>query len=388
MLFKLYDKAYNYLLEGIISAKDNRYFLLKLIFGTFLISIFFAFPPYHVINANMYEVYWTPILDQIADPFHPKQYELATHAAKRGFRLTVPVLANILGFKIWGCIILQSLFGIYSLFLTFRLFNKIFNDVVVATFLLLSFIFIYVGFGAFYDLRGMFDNIAIGFLLIALNYSNPFIVFISILASAFTDERGLIASSLIFLYYSVSFNEDKKLRFTILNFDYQKFAILTSWIFYFLCRFYLSHYKGFYTSTDGANFILALNQLNNLPLGIFSALEGFWLILISSLLILLKNKDYLISIFIIVISLIILFVGSCVTDLTRSMMYIFPVCFIGSHIIFNNESHENIRKLAFLVLVISFLFPSYYFYGEFYTRWCFPLPFRIIHMLNSYFLKM
>ncbi|TAG52937.1 MAG: hypothetical protein EAZ27_11640 [Cytophagales bacterium] len=384
MIFKWFNDFFVFLKQKININFLSKYYIAKLIIFCFLLSIFFAFPPFHVIYFNLYDEYWLPILKQISDPFHPVVYEASTHAAKRCFRLTVPVFANIFGLKTWGCIFIQYVFGFLNIWLTYKLFIEIFNDIISATFLTISLVFIYLGFGAFYDLRGMFDTLAVGFLLLSMYFKNPIAIFIFIIMCAFTDERGLVASSFIWVYYSIS-SKENQISYSIFSINKQKIALISAWTIYFVLRIFLTQYFGFYTTTNNANLGIVLKLMNNAPLAIWSALEGFWLLLFPAFYYLFMSKNYYFSTAFAFSILISLLVGMSVFDLTRSVMYIYPSVFVAGMILNSKESIFMIQKQAYLILILCFLFPSYYFYGILSTRWCYPLPFRILHILENYF---
>ncbi len=382
MLFLINRRIYSWICDKVVYFAQFKYFSLLFIFFCVVVSIFFAFPPFHVIVFNKYDEYWVPILLQIQSPFNPVVYPSELHAAKRCFRLTVPIIAHYLNFKVWGCILLQYVFGVVSIWINLKLIMRFTNDIIISVLLTISFVFIYVGFGAFYDLRGMFDTISIGFILLAMYLRSPLLVFILTLLSSFTDERGLIASNILWIFFS--FRDDKSGEFDIFKLNSCKIALILSWLVYFALRYYLIHKLDFYTATGGVTFKLIVEQMNNMPLAFWSALEGFWVLIVLFFTYSVRTKKYLFSLICLISLLISLTTAMMVGDLTRSAMYIYPFIFVALIYVSKHEPTSDLRKVAYLVLVISFLFPGYYFFGENFTRWCYPLPFRAIHVLNSY----
>jgi hypothetical protein len=340
--------------------------------------MFLSFPCYERISKE-YQVYWQALHEKNAAPFSGKEYTAESHEAKLTFRMTIPLIANLLGLKTLGILILQGLFGFLLFWVSAHLFEKITEDPVSALLLTLSLSFIWAGKCSFVELRGMFDGVALFFLVMSCYFRNPLLIFAGIFLASWTDERGLIASTLVFLFWW--FTKGMSLKNII---SLQTSAVIGAWIAYFLTRYWLIHVCHFKTVV-GSNLGVScfIRQMSNMPGGIWTALEGNWILVLIALAFLFKSKEYLPALMYALAILLLIVVAMAVIDITRSMAYIFPAMFIAVMIIQkkSTESVHSFRKIMLLATTISFIYPAYYFDGPFQALWTYPFPLYILRLM-------
>lgn len=354
------------------SITANRYWLLLAALLLTTTALFFSFPSYGDINPKE----WAPLFEKAANPFANGSYADGTHAAKLSFRLVLPLIIHYLHLNITGVLILLGIIGVLNFYLVVKLAHTILQDKQQAFITGLCSALIYFGKCSFTDLRGtMFDGLAICFLLSAMLSRHYLATAIFIFLSAWCDERGLIASALIWLYFVIKNDEP---AFFKKIFSKQLSAIYLAWIAYITIRYVLSTTYGLHTDTKGVGLSVLLNQINNIPMGIWSALEGLWLLVIMGGALLYRNKRYIELLKYIGICGIILILGLSVVDITRSVVYIFPIVFIALYLINKYCEKEMLHKLLWYALILCFVYPAYYTGGKSSIWWTYPLPLQML----------
>jgi hypothetical protein len=345
-------------------------------------SLFFAFPSYDVYWKGVeFRSNWDALYRQIENPFQYYPYESNTHEAKMAFRLFVPVFAHFLHLKATGIFVIQYISLLMFFYLSGLLFWKITKDKVSTFLLTLACSFIFAGNVLVSDLRAVFDGVAFTLLCLALYSRYTITTFLAVFLACFTDERALIASSLIYLWFFIT--QQELISINLKSFFIVKpkiIAILCAWAAYFTGRYILTTMYGFRTETGGTTFFR--EQINNLPIGIVSGLEGFWIIIGISVSILLYEKKWILFAIYMLLMSIIIFVAMSVADITRSMAYLFPAIFISLYLISKVENKHTIRYISFVVLLLC-LFPTYYVEGEDRVQLFYPLPLQIIRIIAS-----
>ncbi len=337
-----------------------------------VVSLFFSFPSYSDINSEE----WKPLFEKADNLFGNSSYGDGTHAAKLTFRMVLPAIVHFAHLNMTGVLVLLGIVGMLNFYLVLRLAYNILNDKREAFMVGLCSALIYFGKCSFTELRGtMFDGLAIFFLLCAMNTRRNVLLALFVLLAAWCDERALVASALIWVYYIVK--NDKK-RIGLQLFAPQALWIYTAWFLYIAKRYYLSTYMGMHTDTKGVGLSVLLDQINNIPLGVWSALEGLWLVVIYAMLMLYRHKQFFALFAYAVVCGIILLLGLSVVDITRSVVYIFPAVFIGLKIVKDHYDKDAMMKLLWMALILCFVYPAYYTGGKSSVWWTYPLPLQLL----------
>jgi len=314
---------------------------------------------------------WQAIFTQIKNPFEDHTYHDVTHQSKLTFRLSVPLIAKLFHLSITGIIFLQYIFGFLLFYISSSILKQITKDNFTTLIITLSIPFIYAGRVSFIDIRGVFDGIALFFLVVSMFKRNMIIITTAIIMTSFTDERGLIASSLVFVYWYIHESNEKRKLFT----KYTSSVVLGG-VIYLILRLFLSCFFHLSTQSGGIGFNVLASNLNLLPLGTWHGLEGNWMLVLIALFTLIFNKDKLTLLFFILSISIVLITGSLVADVTRSMAYVIPALFISILIIQKNDSLMFMRRLSVIVLLICFIYPAYNSGSNNIVEWNYPLPIR------------
>ncbi len=343
-----------------------------------LIVLFFSFPSYERIDTE-FASNWDAVLDQSENPIqNDLKFDPSSHQSKLTFRLTMPLIIRFLGLNVTGVLVLQAFIGILIFYFTTRIFERITKDSVSAFFLTLSFAFILAGKVSFTEIRGIFDGLAIFFMIFAIYFSNPILIFTGVFLASWTDERALIASIFISLFWVWQNKNEVSFKRWI---NKQTIAVVFGWIAYFGVRIFLTKFYGLKTETVGIGISYVINQTNNVPIGIWSAFEGLWLVIFSAIFILIKSKDYFFVFSYLLSVTLVLFVALAVFDISRSMTFIFPALFVALSIIVKKEDILHFKKIIFFVMVICFIYPVYTTSGVYFIHWQFPLPVQFLRYM-------
>lgn len=366
------------MLSGMDRIATGIYWALRSALVIAMMSLFLHFPAYgylidHLVGRSDLPE-WNNVLAQRDQLFTPQEHSPETHRAKTAFRLTVPVLAKVLRLDIVGLMALSTFIGVLDLYLSLLLAERFTNDKRQAFLFTLCLAMIYAGSAAFFDVWGFFDAFGYFFLLLALYARRQwYIVFLAVFLASFTDERALIASSVVFVFH---WQEHR--RQGAANLPINALACAAAWCLYFLCRWGLSARFHFQTHTD----LIGLPSLKmNEPLLMWSAwmmFEGGWLLVLPMFLIPMFRVDQRRYIPYAWCALLIFAVGICVMDTTRSVAY-------GSIILvpalcYATETWDRIRtqRILLFAALVSLLQPMNFMLGGRELLSVDPLPIKII----------
>lgn len=387
MLESIFNNQYHKLIAFLERWLATRFWYLKVTFISTLLIFIFSFPNYDLISSSeTISSLHLAIEKQIASPFTPQVYPIASHQAKIGLRITVPLIAHCLNIGVLGCLAIQHLLGFIFLNLSSVLIHSVTKDKIIAAFFTLSLSCCYVAKAFFLDTGGVFDGYAFLFILICMLPNTPkSVIFICLLASHFIDERAIIATGFVFLWWIVQDNAIETNPFKWLLVSPKAFIVLISMLATLLIRYYLANEFGLKTPTGNeaaAGLGIIRQNWPLLPLGIFSSIEFFWVVILASFLLIIQKKYVVFGSLFICVILSTQMVSLMVYDLTRSSAYVFPSLTIACVLISKTENVYFLRKTAFLLLICMFLFPSQYV--ETYSGCTWESP--IVPKILKYFL--
>jgi len=227
--------------------------------------------------------------------------------SKKVFRLTIPVLINLMYLNPTIVILFQIAAGYLTSVFSYKLSFRLLKDPVQATFLTAGLAFLYFVVLLFHQ----FEN---------LNDSK--------------------------IYICDVFKINKRVA-----------AVLGAAVLYVAIRLFLSMQFDMHTPLNGANFHVFNRTYYYFLIGNLTFFEGFWLLLMFALILLFYRKDYLRLILLTSSFLIIMVVSFCVSDITRSGAFAVPLVFIAVDYLKQSQSVLTMRKLLFLCLLVSFFIP-------------------------------
>ena len=329
-----------------------------------LIVLFFATPSFQIIPEH-----WEPILVQSENPFIHHDYPAHSHASKLAFRFFPAIIIGFLHLKVLGIIVWQYLNGIFLFYVVGYVVEKKTSDKITALYSILLTAFIFTGKVSFINFKDTFDSLILALLVLCFTIKNRLILYLILLIVAFTDERGLICSGFLFLYYLFFSNDKTKNKFYLT-------VIIASWISYFLIRFALGYFLGLKTSTGGFDFKTMALNLNFAPISIWQTFEGGWFIVFLFLTDLYKNAKLRFTFFLGQIFIVVL-VSFMVFDVTRSLVYLFPLFIISIFVLREKVKIKRLNYYLYLSVFVSLLYPAYCSAGETNT-WLLPFPLKLI----------
>ncbi len=328
------------------------------------IILFFSTPSFKIIPEH-----WEPILIQSKDPFIQHNYPAHSHASKLAFRFIPALIIGFLHLKVLGVIIWQFLNGIFLFYVIGYVVEAKTRNKLTAFYSILLTALIFTGKVSFINFKDTFDSLILALLLLCFVFSNKLLIYIAILFISFTDERGLICSGFLFLYYLFFFSEKpNKTPYLI--------TIITSWISYIIIRLSLSYFIGLTTSTGGFDFKTMALNLNFAPLSIWQIFEGAWILIFLFLRFQILNN--LKSFFSVLLQLsIVIFVSFMVFDTSRSLVYVFPLFVIAIDVLNKQLEKQMLNTYLFYSVMISLIYPVYISAGNTNT-WLTPLPIKLL----------
>ena len=303
--------------------------------------------------------------EQIQNPFNKidyVKYPPHTHWAKRQYRITLPVIGHVFGFTARQILFFQQLFLPLFFFFAFKIFMSIKNDIVSAFLMTIAFSMVYVS-KSFLIHYTFFDCYSYLCIIVLLSSKNPVILILFTILNCFTDERGLLAMGLVLIW---SFLREDKTLFSLKSLEIKASTLYLTLgiISYVSLRLYLKlfvigseiplsdkTYVGLQTMRDNFNMI---------PLVLLETLEGFWLPVLITLVLLILKKKYIITLIISGAFSIILLAGLSVHDMLRSVTYVFPIVFIAYYFLTKELKLNEVRNIAFFAMLLCFIIPTYF----------------------------
>jgi len=374
------------LAEGIASGRFAcmRIALCALALGLVVTS----FPNYPKLWDNEFKKsdnnYWPSILEKRDNLFLDlgRDYGVGSHPANANFRLTVPLIAKLLGLGMFGILIFQSVCGVLLLWVVARIVLKITSDLVVSLFVTCGVAATWAGTTSFTELQGIFDGEALLLLSCAVLFEGPWLTGLFVFLSAWTDERALVASSFVYLYH-VYRHQRRGSDWRASYCGAAPIAVVVAWVAYFVLRFAMSRYYHMPPGAGSASLIYVLKNAHNIPMGSWTALEGGWLLVFAAMVILTQQRRIIFLILYVSAISIILVVSMSVIDITRSMAYALPAIFIAIEVLREVESGPHLRALCAVSSAISILWPNYYCFDKKSHVWLVPLPLRILQWVSG-----
>ncbi len=354
---------YENIIGRIEKFTDTDNWKIKSVVCLTFLSVLLASPQFSGYEKTFSEIKgWQAFNQQKQHPLTPLHFSEGSNAAKRTFRLTVPVISKFFHLNNYTVIVFEWILNVVFLFFALLLFEKITRDKVIALLGLVGLTFIYNGHSGFTDNNAWFDVFAYLFFVLAMFYTNAILIFIFIFFAAWTDERAILGSILIFLWWK--FNETKVSGFSfssLLKIEKKSAVVILALLFYSIGRFLLMKYGSLSIPFKEVGVDVLLSATGAMGLGLWSALEGFWLLIIVCMIFLFTQKKYWTAFSLIGMMAVIMLAAFSVHDITKSAGYIFPVIFIAVSILAEKISQVDLRKILLLCALVCFLFPSYYY---------------------------
>lgn len=353
-----------------------------------VLSLFFQFPAYNYLwahlNGTEINPFWVHIQEQRHHLLTWTEQPAGSHLEKTTFRLTVPFIAWLLHLDTALLYGLQFIMGVVLILLTLRFCARESGDRISAFLFTAGLVFTYAGSAAFFDIWGQRDPFGYFFLVVALFSRSPVVVLLSTLLAGFADERALVASSLVMLHHALNrpapVANDRSPSLLSSN----VVSVLGAWCVYGVLRFALMHYCGFRTGTGEIGLEMFFRNLDQLLWGLWSGLEGQWLIVLVFLVFLWRaGKRKWSLLFFAALGAV---AGSAVLvdDTTRSMAYGFILLYPAYTWLSRRADGRQLQVVLFFALLISFIHPLYFKLGTGSMIPVDPVFMKALHALQPY----
>ena len=356
-------------------ADSRRWVLWTALAATALVLVF-SFPPPRATVRIGEAPEWGPLYGKLAHPLTPQnQEDPGSHGAKTAFRLSVPVVAHVLGLGPRSLKLLEILAGIALFALVAVGAERASGDRRCAVLVALLTASCFPGISAFVEHRGFFDAVAFLGLALACAWRSPVAVFCGVSLAAWTDERGMIAAGLVaLLHFADAPRQGGARRFL----DARVLAVVAAGLVYAGGRQILAARFGLSTPLAGTGLGFLIAQMNNAPLGIWTGLEGGWLLVLAASLVLWRQGRRTLLLASLLAGGGVVVVALMVWDITRSMAFVLPALFLSLRVLRDHESREDLTKLCRVAFVIALLWPNYYVAGKGEASWNYPLPLQLL----------
>lgn len=327
--------------------------LISALFAPILIY-FVSFPGIHNVDQ-----YYTPFFEYVSTPFTQHDFPADSTYSKLTFRLLPILFVKYTKLNILGVIIWQFINGILLIYVFAELIFRISKSNQISFYLTLSLIFIYTGKVSFINFKPNFDSLSLIFYTLYFLTKNKYYKLIVLFLICWVDERAIIASSLLIIYdiyVLIDFEKNFLKQFLKLS------TLIIPFLIYITLRIYLTKVYGLKTSTGGVSFKILATNLNLLPISTWQAFEGFWILIIGSIYLTLKKgkvKEKLFILLVIISVLMIVLTSNLVYDVSRSLVYLYPLLIICFIFFCNNLTYIRLLRLAIYSLLLCMVYPSY-----------------------------
>jgi hypothetical protein len=231
-------------------------------------------------------------------------------------------------------------------------------------------------------LRGIFDGEALLFLSCAVLSEWAWLAGLFALVAAWTDERALIALSLVYLYHV--YRRERRGHHWLASYcGPTPMAIIAGGVAYLVMRLAVARSYQMTINPIGITPKTVIAQINNLPMGCWTALEGGWLLALAAMMVLARKRRIAFLFFYISAIAVVLFVSMAVWDITRSMAYALPAIFIAVQVLQEVESIPDLRVIFAVSSAVSILWPNYYAAMSHDIYWNVPLPVRVLKWFSD-----
>ncbi|MCU0436779.1 MAG: hypothetical protein MUC49_02630 [Raineya sp.] len=386
------ESLYTFFLQKIEAFTNSKYWILKSTILFFSICIITSFPDYHWYKENKNSLIFEALDWQIQHPFEklPSKYTTfskgemtgtASHLDKRWSRVTIPLIAYSLGFGTFGGIVLQHITGVLFFSVLLSLIYRLTKDKQISFLFGAIFAFIFIGKWSFYDFV-YYDGIAYILMLLAMWRKNFIIVFFSVLLASFVDERALVASSMIFVWWYLQNNSihDFSIR-SIFKLNSSAIAVVLAWFAHLVIRYFvLMKYFHLSPGTSGIGLEVVRYNFKYIPMGLFTYLEFAWILIVLMFLHLYHQKRFFLVLLLLASLGLSQIISFLVYDVTRSIAYSFPILFIALYILHHYLEGQKLKKYLLIIAIGCFLLPTHAVFVD-GVQWLSPIVPKVFKLL-------
>lgn len=298
-----------------------------------------------------------------------KNKDEGDHFMKRELRISPYLVGKIFHLNAVKLFYLQSLSLIAFIWFFFSTIKKLtHNDSSIAFWSVLAILFTYVGNSFNYDTL-FYDSFAyLGLMLSIYFYDKKISIFILVF-SFFVDERAVIPSLVMPIYFILNKYEFSKIP-TSLS-EVFKLLILNNKSFYFVSLsiivyvsvrtllYFQYDLKTPVGSNSGVTLGFALRHGANMFYALYYALKIFLIFPVLAVYAMAIKRHYWLAISLFLLFTACLVVSTSVDDVTRSMSFSFILIFITFQLAAEFKETRPLRHLLYLMFIIHLITPTY-----------------------------
>jgi hypothetical protein len=298
-----------------------------------------------------------------------KNKDEGDHFMKRELRISPYLVGKIFHLNAIKLFYLQSLSLIAFIWFFFSTIKKLTdNDSSIAFWSVLAILFTYVGNSFNFDTL-FYDSFAYLGLMLSIYFYDKKISILFLIFSFFVDERAVIPSLILPIYYILNNYEFSKIPTRIVevlrllifkNKSFYYVAISIS--AYFLIRTILYVQFDLKTpvgSNSGVSIGFALRHGMNMIYAIYYALKIFLIFPMLAICALAVKKHHWLAIALFLIFAACLLVSTSVDDVTRSMSFSFILIFIAFKLAYEFKETKPLRHILYLMFIVHLITPTY-----------------------------
>jgi hypothetical protein len=280
---------------------------------------------------NTHESHWKEYEAKYRAPLTPIVHSTEggdEHTAKLDLRLTVPLLANVLGFGKHGTYLLLALCALLVCWIAPAMFLSATGGQRSLAFWLSLTVSGGHLFSLFFrPLTGYFDGVALTLVLCCFAVRQPLIQFFFAVLALFADERAVFGLALAPVFQAVTSSPSAKVGFSRLVWASWPYA--SAGLVWLGLRLLATREFGLQAPLGGVGLGIAAGNYNLFPAAIWEVFQAGWGLVLGGLLLLFRRAP-LATVGALLVLLAGLAGSALVLDLTRSATYIFPMIFIAA----------------------------------------------------------
>ena len=356
-----------------LTSSNLGTFTLSLFIYLIFSSIYFPESVFKKLNKSFSqnEIFIQDFVNHKID--HPleatKNKDEGDHFMKRELRISPYLVGKIFHLNALKLFYLQSLSLIAFIWIFFNTVKKLMhNDASIAFWSVLAMLFTYVGHSFNYDTL-FYDSFAYLGLMLSIYFYDKKVSVLFLVFSFFVDERSVIPSLVMPIYFILNKYEFSKIATSIS--EVFRLLILNNKSFYFVSlsisvyviirtilyvQFDLKTPVG---SNSGVSIGFALRHGMNMIYAIYYAQKIFLIFPILAICTLIVKKHYCLAISLFLIFTACLVISTSVDDVTRSMSFSFILIFITFKLAAEFNEVNPLRHILYLMFIIHLITPTY-----------------------------
>lgn len=288
-----------------------------------------------------------------------------------------------------GYMALQAVFGVLLTYSLLVVLERATGDRVNAFLLAATAAMTYGGVVSFVETRGYFDGIALALVLLALAVPHPAVVAGVVFVAGWTDERAMFASGFVLAYFAYEWHVARRGSGTVPGSPasglamWRMGAVCVGGLAYGATRVAVAVGTDLPQDTDGFGFDVLSDQINNIAVGLWTGLEGLWLILAFAVLLMWRARMRLLALMTVAVAAVVAVVAVSVVDITRSMAYLLPSVALAALVTATMVDRRTLQRLSLVCLAVSTVWPIYYVGGKHSIWMSYPLPVQIVRWVTG-----